>query len=82
MSLIHYSLSASSQKKIQSPAVTPRSQVTVPQKKSQHNSAYEVDPVNTLNHDTDYQEDDEEAFQDDDAAPYLIEGDIALPEVR
>lgn len=71
---------ASSQKKIQSPAVTPRSQVTVPQKKSQHNSAYEVDPVNTLNHDTDYQEDDEEAFQDDDGAPYLIEGDIALPE--
>lgn len=82
MSLIHYSLSASPQKKIQSQVVTPRSQVTVPLKKSQHNSAYEVDPVNTLNHDTDYQEDDEEAFQDDDAAPYLIEGDIALPEER
>ena len=41
-----------------------------------------MDPVNTLNHDTDYQEDEEEAFQDDDGAPYLIEGDIALPEVR
>ena len=65
-----------------SPAVTLRSQVTVPLKKSQHNSAYEVDPVNTLDHDTEYQEEDEEAYLDDDAAPYLIEGDIALPEVR
>jgi len=36
--------------------------------------------VNTLDHDTDYQEEDEEAYMDDDAAPYLIEGDIALPE--
>ena len=62
--------------------MTLRSQVTVPLKKSQHNSAYEVDPVNTLDHDTEYQEEDEEAYLDDDAAPYLIEGDIALPEVR
>ena len=81
----HYSLSASSSKNRLvshvSPAVTPRSQVTVPLKQSQ-NFSYEVDPVIKLNHDTDYQEHDEETFLDDDAAPYLIEGDIALPEVR
>ena len=78
------SLSASSpQNRIVSPApeVTLRSHVTVPRKKSQHNSGYEVDPVKQLNHDTDYQENNEEGFQDDDDAPYLIEGDIALPKV-
>ena len=79
----HYSISVSSSKnRIVSPAVTPRSQVTVPLKQKQQNSSYGVDPVIKLNHDTDYQEHDEEAFLDDDAAPYLIEGDIALPEVR
>ena len=37
--------------------------------------------MTTLDHDTDFQEDDEEDFLGDDDAPYLIEGDIALPEV-
>ena len=61
--------------------MTLRSQVTVPQKKSQHSSAYEVNKVTTLDHDADFQEDDEEASLNYDDAPYLIEGDIALPEV-
>ena len=61
--------------------MTLRSQVTVPQKKSQHNTAYEANKVTTLDHDTDFQEDDEEDFLGDDEAPYLVEGDIALPEV-
>ena len=37
--------------------------------------------MTTLDRDTDFQEDDEEDFLGDDDAPYLIEGDIALPEV-
>ena len=74
----NYSLSASYSPNRIVPRVTQRSQVTVPPRKSQYRDDNREETPGIVSNEI---EDEEEEYMDDGSAPYLIEGDIALPEV-